>query len=81
MKNTKKIFEKKHVKDIEIFQKKKKKKGEKKPEIKTKILLKKIKTKIVSIIRNVSRSYLSIEEVIIQHIKSNYLTIYRFLRT
>ena len=30
MKNTKRLFEKKHVKDIEIFQKKKKKKRRKK---------------------------------------------------
>ena len=48
-KNTKKSFEKKHVKDIKIFLKKKKTKGEKKSTTDIKIFLK-----------NKSRNYLSI---------------------
>ena len=44
--NTKKSSKKKHVKDIKIFLKKKKRKG-------------------ISIIRNVSRIYLSIEKFVI----------------
>ena len=46
------------------FLKKKNKKGEKRPEKDIKILLKRKKKKGVSIIKNVSRSYLNIEEVI-----------------
>ena len=37
-----------------------------------KILLKKKKKKGVSIIKNVSESYLSIEEITIQHIRNNF---------
>ena len=50
IKNINKDSEKKHLKDIKMFLKKKKKKG-------------------ASIIRNVSRSYLSIENIIIYHIE------------
>ena len=64
-KNTKKDYKKKDVKDIKIFLKKKNTKGEKRPEKEIKCLLKKKKKKGVSIIRNVSKSYLSIEEIII----------------
>ena len=46
------------------FLKKKNKKGKKRPEKDIKILLKRKKKKGVSIIKNVSRSYLNIEEVI-----------------
>ena len=46
---------------------KKKTKDKKRPEKDIKILLK--KKKGVSIIRNVRRSYLSIEEIIIEHIR------------
>ena len=46
------------------FLKKKNKKVEKRPEKDIKILLKRKKKKGVSIIKNVSRSYLNIEEVI-----------------
>ena len=49
------------MKDIKILLKKKKTKGKKRPEKDIKILLKKKK----SIIKNVSRSYPSIEEIII----------------
>ena len=52
-KNTKKSSEKKHVKDIKIFLKKKKAKGDKRPEADIKIFLKKKKKKSVSIIVNV----------------------------
>ena len=45
--------------------KKKKEKGEKRPEKDIKISLKKKNKKGVSIIRNVSRSYLIIEDIII----------------
>ena len=58
-------LQKKHVKDLKIFRKKKKTKGKKRPEKDIKILLKKKKKKGASIIRNVSRSYLSIEKIII----------------
>ena len=61
----KKSFGKKHVKYIKIFLKKKNAKGKKRPEKDIKILLKKKKKKGISIIRNVRRSYLSIEEIII----------------
>ena len=57
--------EKKHVKYIKIFLQKKRAKGEKSPKKDIKILLKKKKKKGVSIIRNLSKSYLSIEEIII----------------
>ena len=43
IKNTKKVSEKKHMKDIKIFLKKKMIKGEKKPKKDIKILLKKKK--------------------------------------
>ena len=52
---------KKAFKNVKIFLKKKKKKGEKRPEKDIKVLLKKKKEKVVSIIRNVSRSYLGIK--------------------
>ena len=65
IKITKKDYEKKHVKDIKIFLKNKKIKDKKMPEKYIKILLKKKKKKGINIIRNVSRSYLSIEEIII----------------
>ena len=61
IKNTKKDSEKKLMKDIKIFLKKKKVKHEKKLEKDIKILLKKKKKKGISIIRNLKRSYLSIE--------------------
>ena len=60
-----KSFKKKHVKDIKIFLKKKKTKGKTRLEKNIKILLKKKKKKGVSIIKIISRSYLSIEEIII----------------
>ena len=70
IKNTKKDSEKKHAK--KIFLKKKKTKGEKRPKEDTKILLKKKKKKrqyIVNIIKiflkSESRSYLSIEEILV----------------
>ena len=65
IKNTKKDSEKKLMKDIKIFLKKKKVKHEKKLEKDIKILLKKKKKKGISIINNISRSCLSIEEIII----------------
>ena len=55
--------EKEHVKDIIIFLKKKKIKGKKRKDIK--ILLKKENKKGVSIIKNLKRSYLTIEDIII----------------
>ena len=64
IKNTKKDSEMKHVKYIKIFLKKKKSKSQKMHEKDIKILLKR-KKKGVSIIRNVSRNYLSTEETII----------------
>ena len=51
----------KHVKDIKIFLKKTK--GKERPEKDIKILMKNKKKKGITIIRNVSRSYLSIEEI------------------
>ena len=63
--NTKKDSEEKHVKDTKIFLKKKRMKAKKRPEKDIKILLKKKKKKSNSIIKNVKRSYLSIEEIII----------------
>ena len=56
-----KYKEKKLVKDIKIFLKKKKQKGKKRSQNDIKLLLKRKKKKGVSIIRNVSRSHLSIE--------------------
>ena len=53
------------MKDIKIFLKKKKIKGEKRLEKGIKILQKKKKKNGVSIIRNVRRTYLTIEEIII----------------
>ena len=61
---TKKDSKKKHMKNIKIYQRKKKTKG-KKSLRKISKLLKRKKKKCVSIIRNVSRSYLSMEEIII----------------
>ena len=58
IKTTKTDSEKKHVKDIKIFLKKKKTKGEKSPK---KVLLEKKKKNI----GNVCRSYLNIEEIFI----------------
>ena len=63
IKNTKKDSEMKLVKYIEIFLKKKKSKSQKMHEKDIKILLKR-KKKGVSIIRDVSRSYLSTEEIL-----------------
>ena len=57
--------EKEHVKDIMIFLKKKKIKGKKRIEKDIKILLKKENKKGVSIIKNLKRSYLTIEDIII----------------
>ena len=65
IKNTKKDSEKKHLKDVKIFLKKKKTKDKRRLEKDIKILLKKEKKKSVSIIRSKSRSYLSMEEIII----------------
>ena len=55
----------KHMKDIKIFLKKKKKKEKKMPEQDIKMLLKNKKKKGLSITKNVSRSYLCIEEIVI----------------
>ena len=60
------------MKDIKILLKKKKKKDEKSPDKDIKILLKKKNKKDVNFIKSVNRSCLSIEEIIIQHIKSKY---------
>ena len=64
-KNTKKNSKKKHAKDIKVFLKKKKTINKKRPKKGVKILLKKEKKKGISIIKKKSRSYLSIEEIII----------------
>ena len=61
---TKKTFRKKHAKGTKIFKKKKKTKIANMIEKDIKILLKK-KKKGASIIKNVSKSYLSIEEIVI----------------
>ena len=53
----------KHVKDIKIILKKSKTKGKERPEKDIKVLLKNKEKKGITIIRNVSRSYLSIEEI------------------
>ena len=71
MKTKRKAPKKKHAKDIKIFLKKKKTKSKKRPEKDIRILLKKKKKKGVRTIRNISRSYLSIEKIIL-HIKNNY---------
>ena len=60
------------VKKIKIFLKKKKIKGKQRFDKNINILLKKLKEKAVSIIKNVNGSYLSIEEIIIYHIESNF---------
>ena len=65
LKNKKTKGKKRPEENIKILLKKKKRKGEKRPEEDMKILLKKKKKKDISIIRNLSRSYLSIEEIII----------------
>ena len=65
IKNTKRDCKKKHGKDTKIFLKKKKRKGGKSFEKYIKILLKKKIKIVVSIIRNVTKNYLSIEEIII----------------
>ena len=57
--------EQKLVKDIKIFLKKKKTRGEKRPEKDIKILLTKKKKKGASIISKVTRSYMTIQEIII----------------
>ena len=57
IKNTKKIFEKKHVKDIKVFLTNEKTKDEKRPETDMKIFLKKKKKNSVSIIMNVIESF------------------------
>ena len=64
-KHKKKDSKEKHVKDTKIFLKKKRMKAKKRPEKDIKILLKKKKKKSISIIKNVKRSQLSIEEIII----------------
>ena len=61
MKNTKKDSEEEHMKDIFLI----KKISKKRPKKYIKVLLKKKKKNGISTIRNVSRSYLSIEEIII----------------
>ena len=53
---------------MKIFLKKKDKR-QKRPNKNIKILLKKKKKNVVSIIRYVSRSYVSIEEIIIKHLE------------
>ena len=58
---TKESFRKKHVKGTKIFLKKKKTKNTNMLEKDIKVLLKKKKKKGVSIITNLSKSYLSIE--------------------
>ena len=68
IKNTKKDPEDELVKDI-IFLIKKKTISKKRPKKYIKVLLKKKKKKGISIIRNVSRSYLNMEEIIIYCIK------------
>ena len=55
----------KHMKYIKIFLKKKKKKEKKMPEQDIKMLLKNKKKKGLSITKNVSRSYLCIEKIVI----------------
>ena len=68
IKSTKKDSKKQHAKNIKIFLKKKKKKGEKRLEKDIKILLKKKKKKSIksiSVIRDINKSYLSMEEIII----------------
>ena len=55
--------EKKLMKDIKIFLKKKKTRGEKRPEKDIKILLTKKRKKGASIISNVTRSYMTIQEI------------------
>ena len=60
-----KNYEKKHVKVIKIFLKKKETKSEKRLQKDTKILLNKEKKIGISIIRNGSKCYLSIEKIII----------------
>ena len=60
-----KDYEKKHVKVIKIFLKKKETKSEKRLQKDTKILLNKEKKIGISIIRNGSKWYLSIEKIII----------------
>ena len=62
---TKKSFKNKHAKGTKIFLMKKKTKSPNMLKKDIKILLKKKKKKGVTIIRNVSKSYLSIEEIII----------------
>ena len=42
-----------------------------------KVLLKKKKKKGISIMQNVRRDYLTIEEIRIQHIKSNYWVFFK----
>ena len=56
------------MKDMKIFLKKKDKR-QKRSNKNIKILLKKKKKNVVSIIRYVSRSYVSIEEIIIKHLE------------
>ena len=57
--------QKKHVKDVKIFLKKKKIKGKKSLQKDIKILLKKKKKKYIIIIKNVKKSYLTIAEIMI----------------
>ena len=64
MKNTKKRLEKKSVKNIKIFMKGKRIRCEIRPDKDIKVLLKKKKEKGFSITRNISRSYLSVQEII-----------------
>ena len=62
---SKKSFKKKHTKGVKIFLKKEKTKSANMLEENIKILLKKKKKKGISIIKNVSKNYLSTEEIII----------------
>ena len=60
-------------KDIKIFLAKKKIKDKKRPKKDIKILQKMKMKKSVSIIKSVRRSYLTIEEFILMHLRQNFL--------
>ena len=68
------MVNKNYQKHKERLQKEARENGEKRPKKDIKVLLEKKKKRGVSIIRNISGSYLSIEEIIIQNIKSIYWT-------
>ena len=75
IKNTRKDSGKKHAKNIKIFLKKKNTNGEKSPRERYQNLTEEEKEKkdIIRIfLRNESKSYLSIEEIIIENIINNY---------